>query len=818
MSDLPKSARAVVIGGGVIGASVAYHLAKQGWQEVLLLERKQFSCGTTWHAAGLVGTLRNDIVQAKLAAYARDLIPQLEKESGQATGFRQVGSISLVTSAARREELLRLADANIGFGTTHVDWLTPDEIHARCPIVNTEGLLGGTWVATDGYISPVDLTQAFIRAARKLGAHCMEGVRVTGITQAKGKVSGVETDQGVVLAEYVVNCAGMWARELAGLAGVRLPLQACEHYYAVTEKLPDLPADTPVLRDYDIGAYIKADAGSLLVGGFEREARAWGQQGIPEDFCFTELEGHFEEQMMPILELACQRLPLLENVGWRKFFCGPESFTPDDRYHLGEAPELKNFYVAAGLNSIGIQMSGGIGKALAEWMEAGRPTMDLWAHDLHRVQPFQNTPDYLERRVTETLGLLYDHHYPYRQMQTARGIRYSPLHRQLKEHNACFGEAAGWERANWFAPAGEKAEYQYSFKRQNWFEFAAEEHKAFRERVALFDQSSFSKYLVQGADSCAQLQKICTADIDMPVGKMIYTFWLDETGGIVAELTVLRLAEDRYMIISGAAQAVNDMAWLKKHIDPDSRCEVSEVTEDWAVLGVMGPRSRELLTPLINADIGREAMPFGTVSPIDMAGAAGWLARVSFVGELGFEVYVPGEAAGRVFDQIWQAGEPYQLKLAGMHALDNGRLEKKFLHYGADVARADTPLECGHSFVCAWDKGGFIGCDALLKQRERGDWRHKRLVQFLLKDPAPLIYHNEPIRADGQVRGYITSGGYGHTLGGAVGLGYVQSPDEPVTAEYLAGREWVIRVEGEDFLADAGLGAFYDPGGERMRG
>ncbi|HUV23419.1 MAG TPA: FAD-dependent oxidoreductase, partial [Gammaproteobacteria bacterium] len=642
---IPERASAVVIGGGVIGSSVAYHLAKLGWSDVVQLERNQFSCGTSWHAAGLVGTMRANESHARLCEYSMAVLAELEAETGQATGFKQVGSLSIAHSSARFEELKRVAAMNNAFGVTRVDMVTPQEIKALYPYLETGDLLGGSWVAQDGTASPVDITQAFVKGARGRGALCLEGVRVTGISQANGRVTGVITDQGEIRADYVVNCGGLWGREIGRMAGVNVPLHACEHYYAHTEKLDDLPANLPVMRDHDKCAYYREDAGSLLIGAFEPNAVAWGQQGIPLDFAFEELEGHLDQQFMPVLEAAMYRVPMLQDVGWRSFFCGPESFTPDDQFHLGEAPELKNFYVACGLNSVGIQTSGGLGRALADWMDKGHAPMDLWGNDIRRMFPFQSTQKYIEERVTETLGLLYDNHFPYKQMETARNLRHSPLHEKLVAHNACFGEAAGWERPNWFAPEGVTPEYEYSFGKQNWFAYNAAEHQAAREGVVLFDQSSFSKYLVQGRDACGVLQRVCSADVDVEPGKMVYTHWLNDRGGIEADLTVTRIAEDQFWIVSGAAQTIKDLHWLKMNIGDDEFCCVSDITNAWAVLGVMGPGSRDLLAETLQHDMSTPSFPFGSFQPVELGMARAYAARVSYVGELGWELYVPVDQA-----------------------------------------------------------------------------------------------------------------------------------------------------------------------------
>ena len=814
----PPHASAVIIGGGVIGASVSYHLAKLGWTNVVLLERRQFSCGTTWHAAGLIGTMRANESQARLCEYSMSVLKELEQETGQSTGFKQVGSLSIAHSRDRLEELKRVASMNNAFGVTQVDMITAEEIRGLYPYLKTDDLLGGSWVAHDGYASPVDVTASFVKGARGRGALCLEGVEVTGITQTNGKVTGVVTTQGVIQADFVVNCGGLWARKLGRMAGVNVPLHACEHYYAVTEKLDDLPPDLPVMRDHDKCAYYKPDAGSLLVGAFEPNAIPWGQNGIPDDFSFDEIEGHAEEQFMPVLEAAMQRVPMLQTVGWRQFFCGPESFTPDDQFHMGEAPELKHFYVAAGLNSVGIQTSGGLGHALASWMDKGCAPMDLWGNDIRRMYAFQGTQQYIQNRVTETLGLLYDNHYPFKQMETARNVRHSPIHERLVGLNACFGSAAGWERPNWFAPPGVNPKYEYSFGKQNWFEYSAQEHRAFRTQVALFDQSSFSKYLVQGRDSCRALQRICTANVDVPVGKMVYTHWLNHKGGTEADLTVTRLAENKYMIVSAADVTNKDLNWLARNIEAEAHCIVTDVTNAWAIFGVMGPDSRRLLADVLNHDMSTENFPFGALQDIELGCAVGMAARVSFVGELGWELYIPTDMARHGFDHLWSAGENHGLRMAGLHALDSGRIEKKFLHFGHDVADEDTPLECGMSFVCDLDKTiPFIGREAILKQKETASWKKKRLVQFLLQDPDVMLYHHEPIRRDGSIVGHLTSGNYGHTLGGSVGLGYVHHRDG-ITQDYLDSGNFEIEVGGERIPAKVSLTAMYDPKAERMRG
>lgn len=814
---LPNKASAVIIGGGVTGASVAYHLSKLGWQDVVLLERKQFACGTTWHAAGLIGTVRANESHARLTEYSMRLLHELEQETGQATGFRQVGSLSIAHSADRWEELRRVASMNNAFGVTRVDTVTAEEVGSLFPLIDTSDLLGGTFVEQDGKGNPIEITTAFIKGARQRGAKCIEGVLVDEVLIEGGRVRGVVTDQGTIATDFVVNCGGMWARELGQKSGVNVPLHACEHYYAVTEKHELVTPDLPVLRDHDKCVYIKEDAGGLLVGAFEKRAVAWGQQGIPADFSFDELPGHMEEQLMPVLEDAMARVPMLADVGWRSFFCGPESFTPDDQFHVGEAPEVKGYFVAAGLNSVGIQSSGGLGKVCAEWMHNGYCPLDLWGNDIRRMYPFMGTREFAAERAEESLGLLYDNHYPFRQFATGRDVRLSPVHQRHIDHRACFGQVAGWERANWYAPEGVEPVYEYSFGRQNWFEHSAAEHRATRATVTLTDQSSFSKYLVQGRDSAKVLQKICTADIDVNADKIVYTHWLNERGGIEADLTVTRLSENEFLVISGAATTHKDLHWLKKHIGADEFCTVTDVTTQWAVFGVMGPNSRAMLEPLLSMDLSNDVFPFGRSVNAELGYAPIRVTRVSFVGELGWELCVPAEMAVPTFDRLWAAGQAHGLKLAGLHALDSCRIEKKFLHFGHDVADEDTPLEAGVGFVCAMNKSiPFIGYDAIAKQKDTGAHLHKRLVQFVLENPEPLLYHHEPILAGDECVGYLTSGNYGHTVGASVGLGYVKS-EEVINADWLASQSWKIDVGGQMFEASASLRAAYDPKGERMR-
>ena len=821
-ASLPDRARVVIVGGGVIGCSVAYHLTKLGWTDVLLLERKQLTCGTTWHAAGLIGQLRATRNMTQLAKYSAELYTTLEAETGVATGFKQNGSVSLALSKDRLEELKRGASMARTFGL-EVEVLTPQDCKEAYPLIDPAGVTGGVFLPKDGQADPANITQALAKGARNRGARILEGVKVTAIHRRDGRVTGVSTDRGEVACAAVVNCAGMWGREVGRQAGVKVPLQACEHFYIVTESIPDLPRDLPVLRVPDECAYVKEDAGKILLGAFEPKAKPWGHDGIPEDFCFDQLPedvAHFE----PILEAAIRRLPILETAGIHTFFNGPESFTPDDRYLLGEAPELRNFYVACGFNSIGIQSAGGAGKALAEWMEAGAPPFDLWDVDIRRMQPFQSTKAYLFERSKETLGLLYADHFPYRQFETARGVRHSPLHERLAAAGACFGEVAGWERANWFLPqaaraAGERPEYRYAWTRQNWFDHAAAEHKAVREGVGLFDMTSFAKIRVEGRDAEAVLQRICANDVAVEPGRIVYTQWLNGRGGIEADLTVTRLAETSFLIVTSAASGPRDLAWLKRHIPDDARCVAIEVTSGEAVLAVMGPKARDLMQPLTEADLSNEAFPFGRAKEIDLGMAVLRAHRITYVGELGWELYVPTEMARQVFDRIVEAGVDHGLRLCGMHALDSCRIEKAFRHFGHDVTDEDHVLEAGLGFAVKPDKtpskfGDFLGREAVLRKTQQG--LTQRLLQFRLADPAPLLYHHEPILRDGEIAGYLTSGNYGHHLGAAIGLGYVACEPEESAAAVLASA-YEIEIAGDRVQAEASLKPLYDPKSERVR-
>ena len=821
--DIPAKARAVIIGGGVIGCSIAYHLGKLGWKDVVLLERKQLTCGTTWHAAGLIAQLRATQNMTRLAKYSQELYFGLEAETGVATGFKRNGSVTVALTDERMEELRRSAAMARAFGV-EIDEIGPSDIIEKYPHLNVEDAVGGVWLPKDGQADPVNVTQALAKGARNFGVKIIQGVKVTDIHQANGRATGVMTDQGPIEAEYVVNAGGMWAREIGAKAGVAVPLHACEHFYIVTEGIDGLTPNLPVLRVPDECAYYKEDAGKILLGAFEPKSKPWGMDGIPEDFEFDSLPEDFDH-FEPILERAIERMPVLATAGIQTFFNGPESFTPDDRYILGEAPELANFFVAAGFNSVGIQSAGGAGMMLAEWMDSGNAPMDLWDVDIRRMQPFQVNRSYLQARVSETLGLLYADHFPYRQVDSARNVRQSPVHDRLKHEGACFGEVSGWERANWFLPEAERkqgklAQYEYSWKRQNWFDYSAAEHKAVREAVGMFDLSSFGKIKIVGRDAEAVLQRIAANDVAVPPGKIVYTQFLNDAGKIEADVTVTRLSSDEFLVVTPAATVRRDLHWINSHIPDGAHAFAMDMTVAESVLVVMGPQARDFLAPLIPQSLSNEDFPFGTAKTIEIGHAIARAHRVSYVGELGWELYVSADMSNHVFDTIMKRAEDHPLQLCGLHALDSCRIEKAFRHFGHDISNEDHVLEAGLGFAVKENKpetrfGAMIGADAV--KAKRNDGLDQRLMQFRLNDPAPLLYHNEAILRDGEIVGYLTSGNYGHHLGGAIGLGYVKCAVEGESADDQLKSSYAIDVAGEIIEAEVSFKPMYDPTAARVR-
>tara|TARA_B110000003_G_scaffold19250_1_gene18805 strand:+ start:10988 stop:13432 length:2445 start_codon:yes stop_codon:yes gene_type:complete len=813
MTNIPGTARVVIIGGGVIGCSVAYHLAQKGWKEIILLERKQLTSGTTWHAAGLIAQLRASANMTKLAKYSQELYGNLEKETGVATGFKRCGSITVALTEERKEEIFRQAAMARAFGVD-VEEISPNEVKNKYEHLNIDGVKAGVWLPKDGQGDPGNIALALAKGARNNGVNIFENTLVTGILTKGRRVSGVnwKTDNstGCIEADMVVNCGGMWGHEVGRMAGVNVPLHACEHFYIVTEPVKEL-TQLPVLRVPDECAYYKEDAGKFLLGAFEPISKPWGMSGIPKGFEFDQLPEDFDH-FEPILEAACERMPILAEAGIQTFFNGPESFTPDDAYHLGLAPELDNFWVAAGFNSIGIQSAGGAGMALAEWMDSGSKPFDLGDVDISRMQPFQGNKKYLFERSKETLGLLYADHFPFLQKKTARNIRRTPFHYQLLNQGAVMGEIAGWERANWFADKGQKRSYEYTWKRQNWFENADREHRSIRENVGMYDMSSFGKIRIEGRDATKFLNFVAGGQYDVEIGKIVYSQFLNNAGGIEADVTITRLTESAYLVVTPAATRLADQIWLSRNIG-DFNVVITDVTAGEGVLAIMGPSSRKLLQMVSPNSFDNDVNPFGTAQEIEIGMGLARVHRVTYVGELGWEVYVSSDQAGHIFDTLFDAGQDLDMKLCGMHMMDSLRIEKGFRHFGHDITCEDHVLEAGLGFAVKTSKPDFIGRDAVLRKKENG--LDRRLLQFVLNDSEPLLYHNEPILRDGELVGHLTSGNYGHTIGAAIGLGYVPCKDETVS-DILASN-YEIDVAGSKIRADVGIKPIYDPKSDRVK-
>ena len=811
--DLPTQARAVVIGGGIVGCSVAYHLTKLGWTDVVVLEQGRLSGGTTWHAAGLVGQLRSHPNMTSLIRYSTELYGALEAETGLATGWKRCGSLTVARTQDRMIQLRRTAALARAFGV-EAEVITPVEAGRKWPVMRTDDLIGAIWLPGDGKANPTDLTQALARGARTGGARIFEKTRVTGIAVENGAAAGVRTDAGDVACDVVVNCAGQWARQVGRLANVTVPLHSCEHMYIVTREIDGVTPDLPVMRDPDGYVYFKEEVGGLVLGGFEPQAKPWGMDGIPADFEFTLLPDDWD-QFEILMENGLIRVPALEHAEVRQFINGPESFTPDNNFILGEAPELRHFFVAAGFNSMGIASAGGAGRALAAWIVEGAPAEDLWPVDIRRFAGFEGDDAFLKDRVSEVLGLHYMMPWPLRELEKARPVRRSPVYDRLRAKGACFGSKMGWERANWFATGGAPARMEYSWGRGTWFDRAAEEHRAAREAVAVFDQTSFSKFLLHGGDAEDVVQRLCANDMAVEPGRVVYTGLLNERGGYESDLTVTRLSGDTYFIVSGSAQTTRDLDWIRRSIPPEARASLTDVTSDYAVFGVMGPSARALLTGIAGADLGNEAFPFATMRDIGIGRAPVRALRVTYVGEMGWELYVPVEFAPAVYDDLVRAGRELGLRDAGYYALDSLRLEKGYRAWGRDLTPDCTPLEAGLAFAVRLDKPApFTGREALVRQRERG--LTQRLVQFVLDDPEPLLFGGELILRDGQSVGEVTSAAYGHTLGRSVALGWVRNADG-VDRAYIEAGAYELDVGGERFAATAHLRSPYDPKGARIR-
>ena len=806
----------VVVGGGIIGCSVAYHLAHMGWRDVVLLERDRLTSGTTWHAAGLIVTFGSTSeTSTEMRKYTRDLYARLEAETGLSTGFKGVGFIEVATEADRLEEYRRVSAFNRHCGID-VHEISPGQVKELFPLARVDDILAGFYVREDGKANPVDITMSLAKGARLQGVTILEGVPATGFLTKNGAVTGVQTPMGDIEAEYVVNCAGMWARQLGAKAGVNIPLQSAEHYYLITDKIPAISGDWPVLEDPGSYGYFREEVGGLMIGLFEPVCAPWKVGGVPEDFSFGELNPDWD-RMGQYVERAMKRVPISLEVGVRKFFCGPESFTPDLQPVVGEAPELKNYFVAAGLNSIGILTGGGLGRVLAHWIVNGRPDVDITGFNIDRLHTYQANPEYRKTRTVESLGMVYQCHYPTRSMETARGAKRSAVHDRLAAAGAYFKDVSGWEGPDWYAPPGKAPIVdKLSWGRQNWFPYWEAEHKATREGVILMDMSFMSKFIVQGRDAGKALNFISANNVDGPAGVITYTQWLDEAGKLQADLTVTKLGDEKYWVVASDTAHRHVETWMKRHIPHEAHAFVTDVTSGFAQINIQGPRSRELMSTVTSADLSNEVFPFRTAREIDIGFARALCVRITYLGELGYELYIPTEQAAHVYDRLVEAGKGVGLRHAGLKALASLRMEKGYRDYGHDIDNTDSVLEAGLGFAVDLKKpGGFIGKDAVVAKKAEGPLT-RRIVQVLVKDPEPMLFHAEIVRREGKAVGYVRAASYGFTVGGAVGLAMVDA-GEPVTQAWLDGAEWDVDIAGKRYPARASMKPLYDPGNERVK-
>ena len=813
MASVPKAARVVIIGGGIVGCSTAYHLAKLGWRDILLLERAKLTSGSTFHAAGLVGQLRSSANITQLLKYSVELYDRLEAETGQATGWKQNGGLRLACNAERMIEIKRQATTAHSFGLEmHI--LSPQEARDLWPLMEASDLVGAAFLPTDGQANPSDITQALAKGARQNGVTILEDCAVTGITVKNGRAAGVVTAAGEVAAEVVVNCAGQWAHEVGRLAGVNVPLVSVQHQYMVTEAIEGVARDLPTLRDPDRLIYFKEEVGGLVMGGYEPNPIPWAEDGIPQGFNYSLLDpdiDHFSQ----LMEQALVRVPALETAGVKEMINGPESFTPDGNFILGEAPELRGFYVGAGFNAYGIAGGGGAGKALAEWIAGGEPPMDLWAVDIRRFGRPHQSIDWVRTRTLELYGKHYTMAWPHEEHESGRPSRVSPLYAALKERGACFGEKLGWERPNWFARNGDAPRDVYSYGRQNWFDAVGEEHRAVRERVGLFDQSSFAKFLLVGPDAVAALNWICANRVDKPVGGLTYTQMLNARGGIQCDLTVARLAEDRFYIVTGTGFATHDFAWIERSIPEGLQASLIDVTSAYATLSLMGPRARDLLSEVTRDDVSNAAFPFGTWKSVTIDGAAVRALRLTYVGELGWELHVPTEQALAVYRRLLEAGEAHGLANAGYRAIESLRLEKGYRAWGSDIGPDHTPLEAGLGWAVKLRHNIlFQGRDALVAQAATP--LKKRLACFTIDDPEVVLLGRETIYRNGERVGWLTSAGWGYSVEKNIGYGYVRSPDG-VDDNFLTGGDYELEVVTERLPCRLHMQALYDPAMARVK-
>ncbi|MBL7717165.1 MAG: GcvT family protein [Bdellovibrionales bacterium] len=814
--QIPAHARVVVVGGGVIGTSVAYHLAHMGWKDVVLLERDQVTSGTTWHAAGLMVCFGSTSeTSTEMRKYTRDLYKRLEAETGQATGFNPIGFVQVATDKDRLEEYRRVSAFN-RFCGIDVHEVSPGQVKELFPLAKVDDVLAGFYVKEDGRVNPVDVTMALAKGARLQGAKIIEGVSATGVLKKNGRVTGVTTTSGTIQCEYVVNCAGMWARQFGEISGVNIPNQAAEHYYLITEEIKDLPKNLPVLEDPSSYGYFREEVGGIMVGLFEPICAPWKVDGIPSDFSFGEIPPDWD-RMAPYLEKAMSRIPATLEVGIKKFFCGPESFTPDLRPIVGESPEVKNYFVAAGLNSVGILTGGGMGRVIAHWIINGQPDVDVTGFNIDRLHRYQGNPEYRKTRTVESLGLVYRAHYPTMSLETARDAKRSPIHDRLKAAGAYFKDVSGWEGADWYAPPGVEAKVEkLSWGRMNWWPYWKAEHEAARNGVILMDMSFMSKFLVQGRDAGKFLNRISANNVNGEVGMITYTQWLNPQGKLEADLTVTKLEEDKFLVVVTDTMHRHAETWMKRNIQENEFAFVTDVTSGLAQINIQGPKSRELLQTLTEVNLSNEAFPFRTAKEIDIGFARVTCIRITYLGELGYELYIPSEQAVHVYDRLVAAGKAFGLKHAGLKALGSLRMEKGYRDYGHDIDNTDNAYETGLGFAVDLKKqDDFIGRAAAEKQKASAPFT-RRLVQVLVKDPEPLMYHAEILRRNGKMVGYTRAASYGHTLGGAVGLAMLEA-GEPIDAAYLAGGKWEMEINGKLYPAEVSLKPLYDPENKKIK-
>ncbi|MGX5832477.1 GcvT family protein [Mesorhizobium sp. 43Arga] len=803
----------LVIGGGIAGASVAFHLAKNGKNDVAVLERHTLTSGTTWHAAGLIMQTRGTHALTEIAKYNAELYAALEAETGQATGFKRNGTLGVARTKQRLYETARNASIAKSFGLeAHI--ISPCDAKELYPALNASIIEGAVYIPGDGQTNPVDTCMALAAGARKNGVKIFENSEVADLWRTLDGCYQVRTGEGVIEAEVLILACGLWTRDLAARLGARIPLYAAEHFYVVTDTVDFVRPTLPVLRDTDGHVYLKEDAGKILVGAFEPWGKALPMEKLPKETAFIELAEDWDHFELPMTK-ATEIVPALANAGITKFFNGPESFTPDLLFMIGEIPGMKNLFVSAGYNSEGIEYGAGAGRALAEWIVGGAPQMDVSFVDVARFHPFQINKKYLHDRTPEVLGLHYKMHWPGHQLQTSRGVRKSVLHDRWAKLGASFGEGMGWERPMWFAGLGEPTENVYSYDEPNWFKYTSQECSAARNNAILLDQSSFGKHLIQGRDACRFLQWLCAGNIDVPIGNLVYTHMLNKKGGIETDITVNRLSKTEFLIISSATVHPRDKAWIERHITDGMSVTLTDVTSAYAVLSLQGPRSREILSQVTDSNLGNEAFPFATSQEIDIGYARVIANRLTYVGELGWELHIPTEMAQHVFDIVWEAGRPFGLRAAGYHALEHLRSERAYREYQLDLTPVDTLLEAGLAFTIDWNKGCFIGKEALTAQKNNMPLK-KRLVSFKLHDPNPVLFHEELIRCDGRIVGYISSGVKSFTIGTSIGMGYVHHV-AGVTKDLIENSRWQIEIAGKLYEADASLRAFFDPNGDRAK-